>query len=222
MFRALVLKELRETGWIALVGLGVHLTVVASRTGHDVFPIWGRADARQIPFLDNDGFVQFFCIVSVALAIALGLRQTLGESIGGTWLFLLHRPAGRRRVLAAKLAVGAGLYLLCGAAAILTYAAWAATPGTHASPFYWWMTGEAWMAWAVISLVYLAAFLSGIRPARWFGTRLLPLAAAAAMVMVTVSPFLLGWPLLGAAAILLIAASLIDLIHFIARTRDFS
>ena len=222
MFRALVLKELRETGWIALIGLAVHLTAVASRTGHDFFPIWGRADVRNVPFLDNDGFEQYFCIISIALAIGLGLRQSLGESGGRTWLFLLHRPAGLGRVLAAKLAVGWGLYLFCGAAAILTYAAWAATPGTHPSPFYWWMTGEAWMAWAIISLVYPAAFLMGLRPGRWFGTRLLPLAAAAALTMVTVFPFFLGWTLLGIAAVLLVAAGLINLIYFTARTRDFS
>jgi hypothetical protein len=218
----MVWKELRETGWIALVGLAMHLTIVVNRTGHNVFPLWGTAGVRQVPFLDNDGFVQYFSIVSVALAIGLALRQTLGESIGGTWLFLLHRPAGAGRVLAAKLAVGAGLYLLCGAASILSYAAWAATPGTHPSPFYWWMTGDAWMAWGVIALVYFAAFLTGIRPARWFGTRLLPLAAAAGLAMISVYPFLLGWPLLGTAAIALIASGLIVLIHFTARTRDFS
>jgi hypothetical protein len=217
-----VLKELRETGWIALIGLALQMTIVLGLTGHDLISIWGRGDVRRVPFLDNDGFVQSFCIVSIPLAIALALRQTLGESIGGTWPFLLHRPAGRGRVLAAKLAVGAGLYLLCGAATILTYAAWAATPGTHASPFYWWMTGEAWMAWGVILLVYLAAFLTGIRPARWFGTRLLPLAAVTALVLLAVYPFLLGGTLLGIAAIALVAAGLIELIQFTARTRDFS
>ena len=34
-------------------------------------------------------------------------------------------------------------------------------PGKHASPFLWWMTADAWKAWGVIAIVYLAAFLAG-------------------------------------------------------------
>ena len=40
------------------------------------------------------------------------------------------------------------------------------------------MTAWAWQLWLCMPLVYLGAFLSGIRPARWFGTRLMPLVAA--------------------------------------------
>ena len=161
-----------------------------------------------------------FCLVSIALAVALGLRQTAFESGRGTWLFLLHRPASMRRVLAAKLVVGTGLYLVCGLIAILSYAGWAAMPGKHASPFMWWMTAEAWEAWGVISIVYLGAFLAGIRPARWFGTRLLPLAASGVLAVLLVFPMF--WPLLGIAAFLLVAACLVGLIDFTAQTRDFS
>jgi hypothetical protein len=219
MLKALVLKELRETAWIALVALLADLAVVANCAGGSVLPIQlARADV-DIPFLGS-AFFSFFCIVSVALAVALGLRQTVAESRGGTWLFLLHRPASLWRVLAVKLAVGGGLYLTCGLVAILSYAVWAALPGKHASPFCWWMTVAAWEAWGVIAIVYLAAFLAGIRPARWFGTRLLPLAAGGSLAILLM--FALFWPLLGVAAILLVAACLIGLIHFTARTRDFS
>ena len=104
----------------------------------------------------------------------LGLRQTVGESIHGTWMFLLHRPVGWTRLIGVKLLVGVALYLVCGAAAILVYAWWAATPGTHASPFEWSMTVPTWKVWIVMPIVYLGgAFLSGMRPARWVGTRLL-------------------------------------------------
>ena len=68
-------------------------------------------------------------------------------------------------------------------------------PGKHASPFFWWMTATAWEAWGVIAIVYLAAFLAGIRPARWFGTRLLPLAAGGVLAALLRLPMF--WPLLG-------------------------
>ncbi len=221
MLRALLLKELRETGWIALVALLADLALVGHYVGYSVLPSGPENNfLAAIPFLDGT-FLGFFCAVSVAFAIVLGLWQTVVESRRGTWLFLLHRPAGRRRVIAAKLAVGGGLYLLCGLIAILSYAAWAAMPGKHASPFLWWMTADAWKAWGVIVIVYLAAFLAGLRPARWFGTRLLPLVAGGVLAGVLMF-CLMCWPLAGMAALVLVAACLIGLIHFTARTRDFS
>jgi len=214
-----MLKELRETAWIALVGLGVHLAFVANCAGYNILPFFRMHIQSEIPFLEGY-FLPFFCIISIALAVALGLRQTTFESVRGTWLFLLHRPASMRRVLAAKLVVGGGLYLVCGLIAILTYAGWAAMPGRHASPFFWWMTAYAWMAWGLISIIYLGAFLAGMRPARWFGTRLLPLAAGGLLTLLLIYPMF--WPLLGIAAFLLVASGLIGLIHFTARTHDFS
>ena len=124
-------------------------------------------------------------------------------------------------MIAAKLAVGGGLYLLCGAVAIFSYAAWALMPGKHASPFLWWMTATTWEAWGVIVIVYLAAFLTGMRTARWFGTRLLPLAAGGVLAGALML-CLMYWPLLGIPAFVLVAACLVGLIHFTARTRDFS
>ncbi len=219
MLKALVLKELRETAWIALVGLLAHLAFVANCAGYPIFPWSVNRYVDGIPFVDSS-FLSTFCFVSIGLAVALGLRQTAVESGRGTWLFLLHRPVSMPRLLAAKLVVGGGLYLICGLIAILSYAAWAAAPGNHASPFRWWMTADSWKAWGLITIIYLAAFLSGIRPAHWFGTRLLPLAAGGVLAVLLIFP--LFWPLAGTAVLLLVAACLVDLIHFTAQTRDFS
>ena len=78
---------------------------------------------------------------------------------------------------------GAGLYLAFSAVPILVYAWWAATPGTHAGPFEWSMTLPAWQLWLSITAIYLAAFLVGMRPARWIGSRLLPLVAVGLFVL---------------------------------------
>ncbi len=45
------------------------------------------------------------------------------------------------------------------------------------------MTEPAWRVWLALPVVYLAAFLSGLLPARWRGVRLLPLVAAGGVVM---------------------------------------
>jgi hypothetical protein len=75
--------------------------------------------------------------------------------------------------------VGCGLLFVIGGLAIFAYALLAAAPGNSPTPFYWSMTTDEWQAVTCCLLAYLGAFLSGIRPARWFGTRLAPLATAA-------------------------------------------
>jgi hypothetical protein len=185
MTRALLYKEFRETLGIAAVGLVALLGVAASSIGFPLLPFgWlSRPSGWQIPFV-SDSFVSLFALVAAGLAVALGFRQSIGDFLGDAQLFLLHRPISRGRIYATKLLLGLAIYLLCGVAPILLYAGWAATPGTHASPFAWSMTTASWVAWLTLTVVYLGAFLSGIRPAAWFGTRLAPLAAAAGVSFV--------------------------------------
>jgi hypothetical protein len=118
------------------------------------------------------------------LAIALGLRQTAWELGQGTYFFLLHRPIRRARIFALKLLIGGGLGMLFSAALILFYAWWAATPGHFAAPFEWSMTSSAWIRWIAMPPLYIGAFLSGIRPGQWFGTRLVPLVAGVGAALV--------------------------------------
>jgi hypothetical protein len=207
MLSALLYKELRETLGIAVAALVVYALFVSYVGG-----------GASFPFVE-DSFLGLFCFYAAGLAIWLGLRQTVTESSRGTWLFLLHRPIAQRQLIGAKLAVGAVLYLVCAALPILVYAFWAATPGNHASPFYGWMTASAWKAWSVIVLIYLGAFLSGIRPGRWVGTRLLPLVGTVMLTsFIGLFPW---WRLFGLPALIFFGASLMGLIFFVAQTRDF-
>jgi len=118
-----------------------------------------------------------------------------------------------------KLVTGIGLLLVCTLLPILLYATWAAMPGTHPGPFEWMMTGPALRAWLLMPLVYLGAFASGIRPARWFGSRLLPLASVA-LPAIFAYAFPLWW-LIGFPVLLLVAAVLLSDILWEAETRDF-
>lgn len=117
--------------------------------------------------------------------------------------------------MGAKLSAGLGLYLVTAAMPILLYAGWAATPGTHASPFEWSMTLGAWQIWLAITGFYLAAFLVGIRPARWIGSRLLPLVGVGVLVVIlAVNRWLIG--------IFILDACLVSAIFFVACSRDYS
>jgi len=72
----------------------------------------------------------------------------------------------------------------------------------------------------VVSLFYFGAFLSGLRPARWFGTRVLPLIAVALPVSLLLT---MPWPwLLGLPVLLGLYAALISNICYVGRMREYS
>jgi hypothetical protein len=81
------------------------------------------------------------------------------------------------------------------------------------------MTGPAFRVWILMPLVYLGAFASGIRPARWFGSRLLPVIAVAVPAIFSYATR--HWWLIGLPLLLLVAAVLVSDILREAETRDF-
>src|SRR5260370_27203758 len=150
MYRALAFKELRETAWIGALMFGTLLLVALDQMGY--FSFWGLLflseyrkqqpfSPHKIPFIHNNLQVGV-AIVAAAGATALGFWQMLGESVRGTWLFLLHRPIPRANVVLTKITAGGALLLLAAAVPVLILALWAAVPGTHASPFAWEMTAH--------------------------------------------------------------------------------
>ena len=219
MLTRLALKEVRENIWIAAAATAVYLYFVMTYTGTGLGAGADVGRDGMVPFVRGD-LIMISAVVGMCLAAGLGLRQTVGESARGTFQFLLHRPAGRNRILATKLLTGAVLYLGCSALPILLYAWWAATPGNHASPFEWSMTFMAWQMWTAGTVVYLGAFLAGIRPGRWYGTRLLPLVTSGALAFLL--PHLPWWSLTGLPAIVILDVLLVANIFYVARTRDFS
>jgi hypothetical protein len=218
--RALALKELREVFGIAAAALGCYLALAVNAMGAKVFDwVPGMpAGTEEVPF--TGGFNGFFVFLSVLFAVALGFRQSAWESSRGTYLYLLHRPLGRDAVFLTKLATGVGVLLACGSVPIVLYAAWAAVPGHHPSPFEWSMTGAVWRLLFLMPLLYLGAFLSGLRPGRWFGTRLLPLVASVVfLVGLNVLPW--WWPLAFPLAVVL-CGLLAANVCFVAGVRDYA
>ena len=217
MLKALAIKELRESAGIIVIAVLAAAHALAVLTGMHVFPMFNSFSGSGFPFV-SDGFTKLYVLVIGALAIALGLKQAAGEGRRDTYYFLLHRPATRRFIFGTKLGVGAGFVLIVGGLLVLLYAIWAATPGKVAAPFYWSMTAGAWQLWLCMPLLYLGAFLSGIRPARWFGTRLVPLVAAGfATFLVAMVP----WWWLTAVGLAISAAIIVVNIFYYAEQRDY-
>src|ERR1043165_6258983 len=131
MTRALAYKEFRETLPIAAVGLACLLLVALDAMEYSPLPdLFGGRYSGVIPFVGYlEQFFGRFNMAAGAFALALGFWHSLGDFWGEAHLFVLHRPVNRRAIYATKLVVGLTMYLLCGAAPILLYAGWAATPG---------------------------------------------------------------------------------------------
>jgi ABC-type transport system involved in multi-copper enzyme maturation permease subunit len=226
MVLAIVKKELREARAFAALSLVLSLVYVSQLTGKGVRLFNGlmgdflglTMEPSEVPFV-QDNFVFISLLIGVALAIALGFRQSAWEPSQGTALYLLHLPLPRRTLFLTKLITGIGLLLACSLLPILAYATWAAVPRTHPGPFEWSMTGPAFRIWLLLPLVYLGAFASGIRPARWFGSRLLPLGSVAiAAIFLYAVPH---WWLIGVPLLVLVAAVLVADILGETERRDF-
>jgi hypothetical protein len=222
MYKALVFKELRDTIGIGLLALLAYLAVIVDLMGYRVlFPFMNSDQIIAMPFLNNQLWIYIW--ISAIFASVLGLWQTVTESKRGTWLFLLHRPISMRKLICVKMAVGVGLYFAVSIAAVSIYVAWASIPGTHASPFFWWMTVSTLKVGLLTLLGYFGAFLAGIRPGRWIGTRLLPLLAAGILAVVLGGIGVeAGWWFCALTAFVLICVIFIGLIFYVAQTRDFS
>jgi hypothetical protein len=222
MIRAIVAKELRENwGLVALAlvlpGLYVCKQVGVLRTTWLLDWVPGLSEPRALlPFIQS-GMGTSLGFAGFPLALALGFRQSCWDPSHGTMLYLLHLPVSRRGFFLTKLATGLALVLVSMGLPILAYGAWAAWPGTHPAPFEWSMSASALRTLALMPLVYLGAFASGIRPARWLGSRLLPLVGVVVpAVFIYFTSLGLGLALLG----LLSVALVIDIVVE-ASERDF-
>jgi hypothetical protein len=230
MIRAVVLKELRESAWIAALALALYLALVyqvipREKSVFSSIPAFSypyfQVRPESIPFVDGT-FATYFAMISYAAALGLGFRQATRESGQDTYLFLLHRPWSRDKIFLTKLAIGVGLLLACAAVPILEYSWWAASPGDVPAPFEWSMTLGCWCGWATMPVAYLAAFLSGLRPGRWYATRLLPIVALLAIcaVIELLQMSFGSWVLIPVVPLLDLV--LVLLIIHTARTRDYS
>ncbi len=220
MLKALAIKELRESVAIVAVAVLAMLWLLGSLLHWEFMPLSLNHSPHSVPFVET-GFTPMLTFIGGALAIGLGLKQTAWENSGDKYYYLLHRPITRQAVFLTKIALGLAVLLLFTVGPLLIYANWAATPGNHATPFFWGMTANAWRTCWALPSIYLGALLSGLRPARWFGTRLFPLLGTGLLVMLAIGCwFWTGW-WLGLAGLLVLDFVLLRLILATAEQRDY-
>lgn len=184
--KTLIQKELRENLKVAMAGLLLSVAVVICSQLYYVNLIegirTGVSAAQQYYYrlqpLTSDNFKAFSRILCIVVGLALGWFQIQSERHRDLWAFLVHRPVTRTTIFLSKASAGLLLYALVVGLPLLYFVWWVATPGHVAAPFEW---GMAWPVLAeFLSGVawYFAGMLTGIRQARWYGSRVLGLGAA--------------------------------------------
>ena len=176
--KAMFWKECRENlkwGVLALLALSLGLA-------YAVFRLLYQMPAGQPAFLGLDDFwnsVNLVLTISTPLiGLALGLLQILPEQRRDQWAFLLHRPASRTALFGGKVLPGLCLYLLATVPPLLGVAVWSADPRHILAPFDARFTLAGWAAILSGLPFYFAGLLMALRPARWYGSRFLPVVAA--------------------------------------------
>src|SRR5262245_14802597 len=163
--KSLIWKEFRETlKWAPLPALLTLLPMILlGGPGEPMFGVGG-------------GMLLF--IIAAGFAAALGFLQIYFESRGDQRALLLHRPLSRSRIFVGKVLGGLAIYSLALGIPFIGLQLWMATPGHMPAPYHW-RTGLPWLADILGGVVYyFAGMLTAQREARWYGSRVLGLAAA--------------------------------------------
>ncbi len=178
----LILKELRSISRLIALALLADGFLLSDLTGQSywlggTYPMHSGFALIQASWLLRFGFLV------AAIAGALGMSMSLDDGLRGTWAFALFRPVSRQAYIGAKLLVGGAVTLALSVLPVAVYSMWAATPGIVVAPFRWSQLQPAIEAcgWSVV--IFLGAFLSGIRPAKWWWSRLWPLATSVVLGM---------------------------------------
>jgi hypothetical protein len=172
--KTLIWKELRENALWAAIVAGVLILGLAA------FQILTAVNTIP-PSTAGSTYTHYVAWLEMGApfaALALGLLQIVPELGRDHWAFLIHRPASPRAIFLGKAAAGLGLYLAATLIPLAVVSIWFSIPGNFAGPF------DASLALPGIAAIvagvpfYFAAVLVAFRPARWWGSRLLPIVTA--------------------------------------------
>jgi hypothetical protein len=165
--KALIQKELRENVKLALPGLLVFALVL--------FRLFQNSETQPLLSVAVLRPVEFFCF---AIGVGLGWFQIHNERHRDLWAFLVHRPLTRTQIFAAKVTAGLSLYVVAVGLPLLGLIAVSSRSGEFASPFEWEMALPVTADFLFGMVWYFAGLLTGLRRARWYASRGLPLLAA--------------------------------------------
>ncbi len=176
----MVWKEWRENARWA----GLALVALALALGYSLYAANLNTSPDPAGALWN-GIAPVFLFGCPLLGAALGFAQVMPELRRDQWAYLVHRPVPRTALFWGKAVTGLLLALGATALPLGLLGLWAAVPGDVAAPFDIHLLLPGVAALLTIIPFYFAGMLLALRPARWQGSRTLPLAAAVLASLLT-------------------------------------
>ena len=174
------------------------LPALAVAGGWGVYALARTQEMANHESIMSSSFAGEVTLICAAVGLACGLWQVLPETRPGSWAFLRHRPVSTTRLFFGKLGAALLIYLLVVGVPLAGVIWWAATPGHFFGPWLWQMAVPSVLDLLCGTVYVLAGMLIGLREARWFGSRLLPVGLAVACSVMTVAA---PWPWLAIAGI---------------------
>ena len=215
MFKSILKKECTELAAPYALAVAGLVALVVNGVFHRYF-----LDLPKGEWMLDDDFVYLFMYISLALAIVMGLVQSLSEDVQGTWRYVVTLPGGWRRILRLKFASGAILWLSWAVLSVST--CWLGVvfdSGPDGDTFR--KLSEPMLRILVcVPVVYLGAFLTAVRCVNWFFSRLMPLGGVCMCWFMLF--YLPNWWLVAPLVTAGFAALLVGIIFHVAASRDFA
>lgn len=202
--RALIRKELRENLVLAAIALviatmllfGAH-TLYAATVKVVLLGRWASSSSEMLqPLLSQtvlvctSGYCALFCVV-------LGWLQIRNEQPRDLWAFFIHKPLSPTALFLGKSLAGLGLYFMVVGVPLTLAVLWLRVVGRPPTLFDWTMILPLAANFLAGIVWYYAGMLVGLRQARWYASRGLPLLAAL-LVSGALAEFAGFWQALGA------------------------
>ena len=181
----IVAMELRERR-VAMLGamLVVLLSLHPATETHgwaflvDIHKAGVRAERYDQRDFRNPLPVEAWGVICPVMAGMIALAKAYKDKRQGTWPLLAHLPVPRTRVVFGRFYAGLLMYLIFTLFPMLLMALRLMTPGVWPGPVN--LGTVTPLIYPVLGGigVYTIAFYAAFRPARWYGTKLLPLSGA--------------------------------------------
>jgi hypothetical protein len=215
MLKALVWKEFRELLPMSAIALAVQVLLICYaindwRVHHNQGNVYAT-----FPIL---------YIASLVFVLCAGLWQGARELSQNTYQFLLQRPVTRTSVFGIKVGFGALVCFVAGLAPIILFTVWTQNVVRRDDDSVSTVLGLCGGAW----LIYFGALLSGLWPARWYGSRFYPLLAGILLyILLQVFYSMLShvtWPSRDAIPLLgpIVSLGFVLAVLYVGQTRDYS
>jgi len=124
-------------------------------------------------------------VISLALGLALGIRQFWITFFTKTWAFEFHRSVNRRTILIAKLSAACIAFILALGTVWTFLFIYASRPEYFMVPPSLRNYLEGWIFITLGFLAYLATALTALTKARWYTTKIVPLGFAFLILLCT-------------------------------------